>query len=103
MRIVPEGVADGHKGIDIGFEPRDARRQRLQQPLARLSGRNRARGAGQQSQAEPRLELLDRLAQRRLRGAEPRRRPRETALLGHRQEPQHIGQVAPLHRVVSAD
>ena len=68
-----------------------------QQALAGLGRRHAARGAGQQAQAEPLLQPADGVAQRRLRDAELRRRPGETALPRDGEEGEQIAGVVPVH------
>ena len=52
---------------------------------------------GEQAQPEPGFQPAHRMAERRLRGGELRRRPREAALLRHRHERQQVAGFLPLH------
>ena len=68
-----------------------------EQTLARLGGRDAARGAGEQPKPETRLQLADRVAQRGLRNAELRRRPGEAALPRHGEEREDVVESASGH------
>ena len=68
---------------------------RSRSPASR--GRDAARGARQEPNAEPRFEFAHRVAERRLRHAELGRRPGETPLPGHGQEGQKVVEIAALH------
>ena len=67
----------------------------LEEALARGGERHPAPVAGEQCDAELALERADLLAQRRLRDMQPRRRPMEMQLLGHRDE---VTKMPQLHR-----
>ena len=69
----------------------------LAQHLAGIGQRAVARRPLQQHLAQLRLQLGDRLAHRRLGSVQPRRRPREAALLRHRQKRLQLKQVHPYH------
>ena len=65
IRKVPAGVvAQFAQGGEFGFDLLEPRRHRAQQPLARFGRGDTARRARQKPQAEPLLEIADRLAQR---------------------------------------
>ena len=86
-------LAQGRKlGVDL-LKPRT---QRVQQAFARLGRRDAARGAGQQPETKPFLKPADGVAERRLRNAELRCCPGETALLRDRQEDKKIVEVPSL-------
>ena len=85
------------QGGQLGADLVERRAERAQQPLAGLGRRDAAGGAGQEPDAEPLLEPADGVAQRRLRGAELGRGPREAALLGDREEGIEIGQFLTAH------
>lgn len=79
--------------IDMG----ERRRDRIQQSRTGFGGRDAARGPGQQSHIEARLEIAHGVAQRGGRNAELRSGAREAAFLGHRGEGEQIVEVIAFH------
>lgn len=94
----PEGfVAQRGQGGDLLLDFGQARGDGLQQPLAFRRSGDVTGGAGQQADAHAGLQLLDGMAQRRLRHADPGRRAGEAALFGHDTEPGELVEVGLLH------
>ena len=75
----------------------EARADGLQQVFAGLGRRHAARGAGQQAQAESRLETANGVAERRLRHAEFGCGLGETAFTGDGEKGEQVGGVFPEH------
>ncbi|MNL26457.1 hypothetical protein D3C87_1479850 [compost metagenome] len=90
-------VAKRRQGGDLGLDLGHARGDGLQQPLARDGGGDVARRPGQKTDAHAGLQLLDGMAERRLRHAQTCRRLGEAALLGHSLEPGQLIEVGPFH------
>ena len=92
--MVPAGFSRSSlKRRKLGVDLLKPGTQGVQQAFARLGRRDAARGAGQQPKTEPFLESADGVAERRLRNAELRCRPGETALLRDREEGDEIIEV----------
>src|ERR1700716_611591 len=72
------------QGLELGLDLLKSRGCVVHQTFTRFGQGHTARGARQKSHAEPRFELTDCLAQRRLRYAELRRRFRKTSLVSYR-------------------
>ena len=70
---------------------------RAEQALAGVGRCDAAGGAGQQAHADPRFQPSHRMAESRLRGAEPRGRSREAALVGDHHEGVQVDEVLALH------
>ena len=98
MRMVPAGFsrsslsAASSASISSKRGPDGAK-----QAFARFRRRDAARGAGQQPDAEPRFELADGVAQRRLRDAELRRRLGEAPLPPDGEESDEVIEMSALH------
>jgi hypothetical protein len=92
-RLLPKFAQRGKLGLDL-LKPRA---DGVKQAFARLRRGDAACGPGQQANAEPFLEAANGVAERRLRHAELRCGPRETALLRDGQEGQQVIQIAALH------
>ena len=92
-RLVAQRAERGQCGFDLV----KARSRGQQQALARLGGRNAARGPGEQTQAEPSLKAAQCLAQGGLRHTELRRRPGEALLPRHSEKGREVVQVSSRH------
>ena len=68
-----------------------------QKPLPRLGRADRTRGAGEQPNAETRLQFRDRPGDRGGRAAQPPRGLRKAAAVGHLDE--HGNAISPVHTV----
>ena len=91
--LLPKFAQSLEPGLDL-LEPRA---DGVKQAFARLRWRDAACGAGQQPKAEPFLEAANGVAERRLRHAQLRCGPRETAFVPDGQEGQQVIQIAALH------
>ncbi len=104
-RIFGGGEADGAfrllaklaQGREFGLDLLKPRADMTQQALTRDGRRDAACGARQEAQLETRLELLDGVAERRLRHAELGGGLGEAALARHDQEGREVIEVATLH------
>ena len=90
-RLAAKIVEVFQRVVDIPECRADPRKQ----PLARFRQRDAARGAVDQPQIEPLLDIAQRVAQRRCRDAEFSRRRAKTAVPGDREEGGEVGRVDP--------
>lgn len=93
-------VAQFAQGGQFGFDFVEPGCHRGQQTLACFGGRNAARGAREQPQAQSGVQRADRMAQRRLRHAELRGRSGETAFARYRDEGKQVIEIVARHACV---
>jgi hypothetical protein len=96
-------VARGPQGRKLVGYLRDAGCDRLEQALAGVGRSDAARCAVQEADAHARLSLADRVAERRLRHAEPGGGPGEAALLGDGLKPCPLVQIRARHSIPFTD
>jgi hypothetical protein len=98
MRMLPAGfLAQFGERFELGGDFLETWRDRQQQAFAGLGRRNAAGAAGEQAQPETFFQTSHRVAQRRLRHTQARRRTGEAALAGDRDEGDEIGDVFAFH------
>jgi hypothetical protein len=90
-------VAQGGQAFQPGADVVEGGPQRRHKLLACLGRRDAARGPRQEPHAEAFFQTPHGVAQRGLRGSEPRRRAREAALLRHREEGHQVAEVLSFH------